>query len=111
VPRPLNDHERSVIELMLGAGRLAAADGYRVQLDSTVVTDECECGCGSVFLADGEPLVEGADAGWVEAIGAAGEMVLLHAHAGRLSELEIVPLGDPPHPRLPAAEDLRVVTG
>jgi hypothetical protein len=96
-----------VIERMLG-DRAAA---FAAQLDAAVVTAECECGCGSVFLDEAEPPVEEAGRPWIEAIGPDGEMVLLHLQEGRVTELEIVPLGEPPHPRLPAAEDLRVVTG
>jgi hypothetical protein len=48
--RPLADNERAVLERLL-SGEFAGAEAFRAQIAATSVTGECECGCGSLYLA------------------------------------------------------------
>ena len=88
--RPLDEQERATVERLL-EGHPAAGE-YRAQVDRTVVTGVCACGCGSLDLAVAEDV--GRPDRPSEVIGRIdepdGSWLMLHAHEGALVELEIV---------------------
>ena len=88
--RPLSEDERSTVERLL-AGH-PAADAYRAQVNRTVVSGVCACGCGSLDLivAEDAPRADRPS----EVVGRedepGGAWLMLHAHEGALVELEVV---------------------
>ena len=92
--RPFEEQERATVERLLEGH--PAADAYRAQVDRTVVTGVCACGCGSLDLAVAEdaPRAERPS----EVVGRIdepdGSWLMLHAHEGALVELEILRFPD-----------------
>ena len=88
--RPLDEQERANVERLLEGH--PDANAYRAQLDRTVVTGLCACGCGSLDLsvAEDAPRADRPS----EVVGRVdepdGSWLMLHAHEGALVELEIV---------------------
>ncbi len=86
--RPLTEGERAKVERLLTEH--PAADAYRAQLDRTVVSGVCACGCGSLDLsvAEDAPRADRPS----EVVGRIdqpdGSWLMLHAHEGALVELE-----------------------
>lgn len=92
-PRRLRPNERSLLEFLLAAD-FPERDTLRTQIEQVEVTEECDCGCGTISLrvvgAEPRNIPEQAV---VEAYGR-GVDVLLFARDGSLSCLEIVDHGD-----------------
>jgi hypothetical protein len=101
LPRPLTQHERSVLDAML-----SVVDGPLLQgIDDTLVVDECDCGCPTIYFTDDVehwPVAEAYTA--IER----GEEVTLFANEDKLWGLEWVGRPDPPPAEFPNPNDLTV---
>jgi hypothetical protein len=120
--RPLTDRERRVLDRLLQADGLPAADELRGQAAAATVTGYCGCGCPSIHLRidrsrakpatrrvglrlraepiTGRPLAEAEwEAGWGG--------LLLWSEDGWLDYLEVFWGTDAPPDELPAPEEVR----
>jgi hypothetical protein len=100
--RALTDNERAVLERLL-SGEFAGAEAFRAQIPAVSVTGECECGCGSLYLAVDHARAErgrGRYSGWDMIVenGDSASWLMVHQKDGWLAELEHVP-GHGPGPR------------
>jgi hypothetical protein len=89
--RPLSDTERRVLGVMLAMEFPGAAE-LRAQVDSTVVSGRCACGCPSVDLVvEGDvqraPVTSGTPVN-AEVDGVLGGGLIVFVNNGRLSGLE-----------------------
>lgn len=109
--RDLTTEERQLIEWLLEHG-IPDAKLYAPQLSGLHVVARCSCGCPTIDLA-----VEGANARTVGPSHLLADFygtthdglevgVILHGREGKISELEIYPLGETPT-SLPNIESLR----
>lgn len=93
-PRRLRPNERSLLEFLLTAD-FPERNPLKNQVEQVEVTEECDCGCGTVSLRVGGKDLQSAvpERTVVEAYGD-GLEVLLFARDGLLSSLEIIGHGD-----------------
>ena len=88
--RPLNANERELMEFLLSA-EFPGRDDLVSQMNSMMVTRECECGCGTVNFAVGGPVNQAVCREPIPAEARGdGVDVLLFVRKGLLSSLEIV---------------------
>ncbi|MGY1639494.1 hypothetical protein ACI78V_22840 [Geodermatophilus sp. SYSU D00742] len=109
--RPLTSSERALLDALLGHA-FDGVEQLRVQARRVTASPGCTCGCGTLDLhvPDTVPLSPATGPVPVEGtvVGADGEPVggvLLVVDGGRLSCLEVYPLGSEP---LPLPDPLRV---
>ena len=108
-PRPLSDHERTTLLLLLPEGAFPDVGTYREQVTAAEVVGKCPCGCATIRLRVdpskarqasyvGSPLLP------VEGRSRAGfppRELILFAGDGWLDSLEIVYYDEPPPSSLP----------
>ena len=109
----MNPTERTLIGWLLLNG-VPEARAYVQQLDGLHVVGRCSCGCGTVDLAvaDARASTTGPSLILADFMGLTPEHlqvgVLLHAREGKISELEIYPLGETTA-SLPTIESLKLL--
>ena len=110
--RPLTGDEVALLDALL-RHPFDGAEELRAQVRHVSATPGCTCGCGTLDLhvPDDAPRSPAESPVPVEGtvVGTGGEPIggiLLFAHDGRLSCLEVYPLGDDPLP-LPGPEQVR----
>jgi hypothetical protein len=113
VNRTLSPEERRLIEWLIAHGN-EGAQNYASQLDQLSVVAHCSCGCPTVDLGFGGATKRTIGPSHVLAdfVGIAPEGVevgiILHAREGKLSELEIYPIGETEEPfHMPPLETLK----
>jgi hypothetical protein len=97
--RPLSPEEGTLIEWLIANGA-PEAKTYALQLGGLHVVARCSCGCPTVDLAvrDAQASTKGPSQILADFLGFTPEGiqvgVILHAREGKISELEVYPLGE-----------------